>query len=115
LPKTKATSAVTPLPEVLVGLNVKLEPLEAANTYYANHIEVASTAHDFSLICARLPAKLNAEQLEQAKTENTIVVEPEIQIIIPATLIDGVINALTLQKAVYEKIHDLDISQRGGK
>ncbi len=112
LPKAKREPAPK-LPETISGLVVKLEPLENASTYYANHIEIGSTAHDFSIICARLPPKLTTEQFVQVRADNTLIFEPEVQIIVPATLIVGMIKALTVQKELYERLYNVELKGVG--
>jgi hypothetical protein len=91
--------------------SVRLEPLESASVYYVNYIEVANSPQDFSLICGRLPGKLSAEKTEEAKKLGVLVIEPEVQLIIPITLVPGLIKALTIQKEKYEKLFGIQIKE----
>jgi len=82
---------------------------EQTATYYANHAEIAALPHDFAMLFARIPAKLSPEKLEQAKA-GMVILPADVQIVIPATLIDGLIRALNVAKTIYEErygaIHD---------
>jgi len=108
LANDQAKSALPPQINVTA---IRMEPLESASTYYVNHIEIGSSAHDFSLICGRLPGKLSAEQFEDIREGGALVVEPEVQIIIPATLVLGLIKALTIQKDTYEKTYGVKLNE----
>jgi hypothetical protein len=108
----QATSP-SPSPEMFTIPVIKLEPLESASTYYVNHIEVGSSGLDFSLIGGRLPGKLSTDQINEIKNDGAFVVEPDVQIVIPTTLIVGLIRALTMQKEHFEKIHDIQLRELG--
>jgi hypothetical protein len=99
------------LPQQINVTAIRLEPLENAATFYVNHIEVGSSAHDFSLICGRLPGKLSLDQFEEVKGSGALVVEPEVQVVIPATLVIGLIKALTAQKDNYEKTYGVALKE----
>ena len=49
-----------------------------------------------------MPTKLPPEKLEEA-TAGNLTLTCDVQILIPTTLIDGLIRALTTQKATYEQ------------
>lgn len=91
--------------------SVRLEPLEGASVYYVNYVEVGNSPQDFSLICGRLPGKLSVEKIKEAKTLGALVIEPEVQLIIPTTLVPGLIRALTIQKEKYEKLYGVQIKE----
>ncbi len=91
--------------------SIRLEPSENVSTYYVNHIEVGNSVHDFSLICGRLPGKLNMEQLEEIKSTGTFTLEPDVMVVIPASLISGLIRALTTQKETYEKAYGVELKE----
>jgi hypothetical protein len=93
---------------------IRMEPLESASTYYVNHVEIASSLHDFSIICGRLPGKLSADQVEEVNSSGSLVIEPEVQVIIPSTLIIGPIRALTTQKGIYEETYGVKLHEIGG-
>jgi len=80
--------------------------------YYVNHIEVSSSKYEFAITAGRLPARFTDEQKQQIKDTQKLIIEPNIQLLIPANLISGLINALTIQKESYEKHHGkLDTSE----
>jgi hypothetical protein len=72
-------------------------------TYYANHVEIAVNKHEISLWIARLPTKPAREQMALAQETGELLVEAEMQILMPPTLIDGLIGALETTKLKYEK------------
>jgi hypothetical protein len=92
---------------------IRLEPLENASVYYVNYIEVAHSTQDFSLICARIPSKFTYDEIKEANNVGALVVEPEVQVIVPTTLIPGLIRALTTQKENYEKAFGVQIKEVG--
>ena len=78
------------------------EVTDSTPQYYANFVAVAHTSYDFSLIFAKVPAPPTAEQLAIAQSGKPVRLEPLMQIVIPAKLIQGVIDALKTQKEKYE-------------
>ena len=77
--------------------------------YYVNHIEVASTRFEFSLICGRVPTKLTPKQVDELRDNKTLRLVPILQMLVSPTLVQGLIDALTLQKKNYEKAHGTSI------
>lgn len=102
--RARATGPKTPAPQQseLVTTSVTTQIAEDTFTYYANYAEVACVPHDFAIMFARMPAKLPPEKMDEAKAGN-VTLTCDVQIILPITLIDGLIRALTTQKAVYEQ------------
>ena len=91
-------------PEREVRLSISTQVGEETFTYYANFIEIASTAHDFGLLFARMPGKLPPEKLQEAvRGGGSLTLTCDVQIVIPATLIDSLIRALNTQKATHER------------
>jgi hypothetical protein len=89
-----------PRPEVRLGVSTELG--EETFTYYANFAEVACLPHEFAILFARMPAKLPADKITEAMSEG-LHLACDVQILIPTTLVDGLIRALTGQKAIYEE------------
>jgi hypothetical protein len=86
--ESPAPQAGTPLPHGVMSLRgIRLEPLESATVYYINYIEVASSPQDFTIICGRLPGKLSSEKFEEVKNGGVLVIEPDVQLVIPTTLV----------------------------
>jgi hypothetical protein len=100
--RTRAQAAPPAEQETEVRLSVSTQIGEETFTYYANHAEIASTPHEFALLFARMPSKLSPEKLEETISGN-LALTSEVQILIPATLIPGLIRALNTQKTVHEQ------------
>jgi len=98
---TDPEAPAPPQPELLTP-SVTAQVGDETFTYYANYAEIASIAHDFAILFARLPAKLPPDKIEEARNGN-LTLTCDVQILIPTTLIDGLIRALTTQKATYEQ------------
>lgn len=113
-PRQKRSEVASRQASINIG-SVRLEPLESASVYYINFIEVANSPQDFSLICGRLPVKLSQSKIEEVKTVGALVIEPEVQLIIPTALVPGLIRALTVQKEMYEKLYGIQIKEVGGE
>jgi hypothetical protein len=75
--------------------------------HYVNHIEVAHTKHEFTLTCGKLPAKLSPVRLQMAKESGEVHLEPMLQLVIPPTIMPGLISALTSQLEKYEQKNGL--------
>jgi Protein of unknown function (DUF3467) len=103
-PQANEAVVVAAPPSELQTLPVRvvIDPSEEAAVYYANYAEVGFGQHEFVVSFARVPAKLNLEQIEEAKG-GTLRVEPSVQITIPPTLLPGLIRALSTMKDAYEK------------
>jgi hypothetical protein len=80
--------------EPLTGVTPRIitEINDSTALYYINHMEVANTALDFTLLCARLPAKLSAEKMEELKTKKTLHIDADVQIVMPVFLIPALIK-----------------------
>jgi hypothetical protein len=100
----KAKKAKGQTPTEVMAPRIVMDTNESTPLYYVNHMEVANTAVDFTLICTRLPAKLSEEKLEELKTNKTLHVDAEVQVVIPVSLVPAIIKALITQKESYEKI-----------
>src|ERR1700740_599565 len=100
--RVQITEAQTAPQAELLTATITAQVGEDTFTYYANYAEVACVPHDFAILFARVPAKLSPEKAEEAKAGN-LTLTSDVQIIVPTTLIDGLIRALTTQKAAYEQ------------
>jgi hypothetical protein len=96
-----ATPPASAESEAEVRITVSTQVGEDTFTYYANHAEIACTPHEFSLLFGRLPAKLPPDKLDEARTGNLTLIS-DVQILIPVSLIPGLMRALETQKATYE-------------
>lgn len=85
-----------------LSFRVVTDVVEETPTYYVNYIEVASSQFEFALIGCKLPTKMSESRLAQARETGVIRVEPEVQMLLPVSIIDRLIEALQKQKAMYE-------------
>jgi hypothetical protein len=92
--RAKAAEELTPTP-VKISLEYNGEPL------YANYAEVSSAQHEFQIGFALFPIKPTAEQIEQV-SGGIVKLDALVQILLPPTLIPGLIRALTTTKEQYE-------------
>jgi hypothetical protein len=96
--ETKENAPAQVAARIIVDVN------ESTPLYYANYMEVGNTSNDFTLFCTRLSAKLSADKMEEVRTLKTIHVDADVQVVIPVSLVPGLIKALIKQKEVYEKL-----------
>ena len=92
-------------PEAGVSVKIVTNSSEDAMTVYSNHAEVAHALHEFMIIFGRLPTKATPSQVVEAKERGVIQVEPDVQVLIPPTLVRGLIGALEAQLKKYEAEH----------
>jgi hypothetical protein len=92
----KAAKPIAPVP-IRVILESDGEPL------YANYAEVSSAQHEFQIAFALAPTKPNAEQLEQVST-GVVTLHTLVQILLPPTIIPGLIKALVTTKEQHEAL-----------
>ena len=97
---TRAKTAKEP-DALAVRLVVDLPP--DLPTYYANHVELAVNRHEIAMWVARLPTKPGRDQLALAEATGELVVEAEMQILLPPTILEGLIAALVATKTKYEE------------
>jgi hypothetical protein len=73
-------------PAEVVAPTITLMPNEDTPLFYVNHMEVANTVLDFTLLCTRLPAKLSPDKLQEFKEKKSLQMEAEVQVVFPASL-----------------------------
>ena len=83
-------------------LKVVVDPTEDTSAHYINHAEIHHSLNEFGMFVARVPPRLSAAKLEQAKQSGTVIVEPLLHLLFPPTMVPGLIRALTLQREAYE-------------
>ncbi len=84
-----------------VAAKVVLHPSEDTAQYYINYAEVAVSQNEFSIYGVRIPTKPRPYEVEAIKISGELHLEPEVQIIIPVTVIQGLIDALIRQRDLY--------------
>ena len=83
---------------------IVLVDAEDAPQYYVNHIEVSHNIHEFEMLFARLPAKVDAEQIQNIKNTGNIEVETLVRIIIPPSLMTDIVKVLQTQNEKYQEV-----------
>jgi hypothetical protein len=99
--RVKSTKKEQPPKEMTAQVRLDVRP--DTPSYYVNFVAVSHTAYDFTLSAVKIPSPLTQEQAESAKSGNQIPIEPLLQLVIPPLLVDGLINALTDQKAQHSR------------
>lgn len=101
----RATGSNGSAPTKEVTLKVEMSPPEDVPSYYSNHVQIARTKHEFSLSFGHLPARFSNEKLTEMTKSGVLQIKPDVEIILPPTVIPGLISALTAQKDMFEKEH----------
>ena len=70
--------------------------------YYANHVEVGHSIHEFQLTCARIPGRLSEEHKKFVRDNRKLPAEALLRVSIPPTLIDDLIKVLVIQKEKFK-------------
>ena len=103
MPK-RAKKAATPKAAAKpTAVSVSVEASPDVPVYYINYAEISHGAHDFGMAVARVATKLPARVQEEALKSGRVVIEPILQLVMPPTIIPGLISALQRQREAYEK------------
>ena len=108
--RTRKISGSEPQP---LGVRIILHPSEDISSYYVNFIEVALSQHDFSIYGVQVPTKMDSDAIERAEKSKEFHLTPEVQIVFPVTIIQGLIDALAKQRDVYCKQFGASIQIKG--
>ncbi len=100
--KRKGKSAA-PKDKGVLTTRLVVDTREEILTYYINYIEVICAEHNFSLYSLQVPGKFSAEELAVAQETGVLNLEPAFQMILPPTIVRGLIKALESQLELYEK------------
>lgn len=95
--------------DAAVSTRIELTPSEFAATFYVNYLEVGQTMGDFTLFGSQLPAKLSKLTMASVAEEGVLRVPVEIQITFPLSVISGLIQALMIQKELFERTHNVSL------
>ncbi len=98
----KKTAKKTVEPEGITA-RIVMDITEDTPVYYINYAEIIHSRHEFGMYAVQLPTKLSAQDADQAKTSGELHLEPVLQLLMPPTVISGLIDALKIQKDAYEK------------
>lgn len=91
--------------ETILAVRVTLRESEDTPVYYINYAELYSSQNEFGISVARVPTKPRPEDIEEAKKSGAIRVETMLQLVMPPTIIPGLINALKRQKESFERLY----------
>jgi hypothetical protein len=112
--RRKKSPTVTASPTLTtVTMKVAVISRPETPTYYVNHAEIGFTPHEFTVMVARIPPKLAPEAIEVVTKQGTLTLDAELQLVIPPTLVPGLIRALTISKEQYEKVTGIAIKDVG--
>jgi hypothetical protein len=95
------TSKLAPKADEAIG-KIVLVNVQDTPQYYANYMEVSHNPHEFEMFFARLPARIDSEQLQNLKITHAMQVEPLVRVIIPTSLISDVIRVLQDQHEKFQ-------------
>lgn len=98
----RKTPATAPPESKTLMVRPSVVTTDATPVYYINNAEISSSAYEFGMAVARLPTKPSAEQMHEMRTDGVLNVEAELVLLMPPTLIPGLIRALNTQREVYE-------------
>ena len=85
-----------------IPITVQVDAKPDTPFYYVNYLGVNHSPYDFTISALRLPSQLSPEQKVYARKKEPVPMEPTLQLVIPTTLIKGLINALSIQCQKYE-------------
>lgn len=71
-------------------------------SFYVNFADITHSPHEFAISAARIPTKLTLRQIEEIKESGSLEVEAEVQLIIPPTMLPGLIKALQSRRKLFE-------------
>jgi hypothetical protein len=98
----KAETAPPPAAPTPVPMRVVVDSAIDTPSYYVNYAELHHSQHEFGIALVRLPGKLPAEKIAEIQKAGEFVVNADILLLVPPTLIPGLITALQIQQAAYE-------------
>jgi hypothetical protein len=91
-------------PVEALAVKVVVRPVEHLETFYINYAEVGHSPHEFYILGGKLPIKPSRAEIEAAAETKELQIDATVQLMLPPTMISGLIRALTEQRAKYEKM-----------
>ncbi len=91
-------------PGEVAAVQVHVTSSDDIPQYYVNHAEVGVTQHEYVIHFAQIPAKLSPSAMESLTKDKALNVEPLLRIVLPPTMIQGLIDALTRQQDVFRTL-----------
>lgn len=93
-------------PAEAVQARLSIDTIQEVPTFYVNHAEIAAGPHEFAVWFSRLPTRPSRDDIEIIKETGEFVMEPEVQILLPHSVIDGLIKALQQAKSNLKELSD---------
>jgi len=105
--------AVAP-PASAVLSRFSLEVSPATPVYYVNYAEVSFNSTEFGLAASRIPPKPPRSVIETIK-DGVLTLPADVQLIIPVSIVPGLIKALETTAEQYEKHVGVPVKEVGVK
>ena len=74
-----------------------------ASAFYINFAEISHSRHEFMMHCVQAPTKLSPTMREVVISSGEVRLSPMVTLLMPPTLIPGLIRALTVEMEKYEQ------------
>lgn len=100
--KARAVASATAIKSEILAVRPVVEATDSTIIEYVNFAEIAHSQHEFSILCVRVPTKPNAAAIGEAKKTGALELNATLQLLLPPTIIPGLIRALGIQKDAYE-------------
>lgn len=88
--------------QIRVPVHVIMDVPDDGTPYYANYAEATFGTHECLISFGTVPTKLSAKKTEEAKS-GSLHIDALVQVIIPPSLLPGLIRALITTKEGFEK------------
>ena len=79
--------------------------------YYVYHAEVNFTVHEFTLSLGRMAARIRPEQAATFRESGVMPIPADLQILIPPSLVPGLMRALSSSRDQYEKQFGVELKE----
>ena len=104
-PRKKKTAKKKASGDVPIIRELSISVSDDDPVLYVNYAEVSQSKYEFMLSFARIPTKPSQSQVIKHQGAETLLLAPEIQVILPPKMIQSLINVLQGQLETYEQIH----------
>jgi hypothetical protein len=86
-----------------IAVKVRVEPTDATPVFYVNYAEVSHNVNEFSVLCTRIPTKPDQATMDLVREKGIYSVEATASLIVPPTLMRGLIRAMQAQVDKYQE------------
>ncbi len=90
-------------PNQKIEVRVSLRVTDDTPSYYVNHLEVSQTQHEFTFSVGKIPSRFSAEKQSEIAGSHVMEIDAMLQLMIPPTLLPGIIKAMQIQLELFEK------------